>query len=75
MGYGILHCLCSANLLYKVYLNWLCQYLSFLNIFFNRFCAVENCGVTPHYLYRDSFALNCSVYVALAKKQLEEKWV
>ena len=25
----------------KAFLNWLCQYLSFLNIFFNRFCPVD----------------------------------
>ena len=38
-------------------LNWLCQYLSFLNIFFNRFSLMEKCGITPHCLYRDSLTL------------------
>ena len=33
------------------------NFLSFLNIFFNRFCPVEKCEVTPHYLYRDSLTL------------------
>ena len=33
------------------------QYLSFLNIFFNRFCLVDKCGVTPHFLYRGSLTL------------------
>ena len=36
---------------------WLCQYLSFLDIFFNRFCPAKKCEVTPHYLYRDSLTL------------------
>ena len=26
----------------------------FSQYFFNKFCPVENCGVTQHYLYRDS---------------------
>ena len=28
-----------------------CQYLSFLNIFFDRFCPIENCEVTSHCLH------------------------
>ena len=41
----------------NVFLNWLCQYLSFLSILFNRFCPVVKCGVTPHCLYHDSLTL------------------
>ena len=41
----------------KALLNQLCQYLSFLNIVFNRFCPLEKCGVTPHSLYRHSLTL------------------
>ena len=33
------------------------QQLFFLNIFFNKFCPVEKCVVTPHCLYRDSLTL------------------
>ena len=33
--------------------------LSFLNIFFNRYCPVVKCWVTPHCLYRDSLTLSC----------------
>ena len=29
------------------------DYVSFLNIFFNRFCQVEKCAVTPHCFYQD----------------------
>ena len=29
------------------------DYVSFVNIFFNRFCPVEKCGVTPHCFYQD----------------------
>ena len=50
----------QSCLVEKVFLNWLCQYLSFLNIFFNRFCPVEKCGVTPHCLCRDSLTLTYS---------------
>ena len=57
MGHGILHYLYIAT-----FLNWLCQYLlfsvnsfcqylSFFNIFFNRFSPVEKCWVTPHCLW------------------------
>ena len=31
--------------------NWLCQYLSFLSIFFIRFYPVEKCGVILHIAY------------------------
>ena len=27
--------------------------------FFNRFCPMEKCEVTPNYLYRHSLTLNC----------------
>ena len=39
-----------------------CKYLSFLNIFFSRFCLVEKRGVTPHCLYRDSLTLIIQFY-------------
>ena len=38
--------------------NRLCQYLSFINVFFTRFSQVEMCGVTPHCLYCDSLTLS-----------------
>ena len=39
----------SIFLLFSI--NHFCQYSSFLNIFyFNRFCPMEKCGVTPHCL-------------------------
>ena len=41
----------------KLFLHWLCQYLPFLNIFFNRFCPVENLWVSPHSLYLPSLTL------------------
>ena len=60
-----MHYLWSADLSKKLFsivliftfLNSFCQYLSFRNIFFNRFCPVEKRGVTPHCLYHDSLAL------------------
>ena len=45
----------------KAFLNWLCQYLSFLNIFFQYILPVEMLWVTPHCLYRDSLTLNIAV--------------
>ena len=47
----------------KAFLNWFYQYLSSLNIFLNRFCPVEKCGVTPDCLYRDSITLMLHVTV------------
>ena len=38
-------------------LNWLCLYLSFLNIFFNKFFPVEKCEVTWHCLYHKALTL------------------
>ena len=69
-SHGILH-------YRKAYLNWLCQYLSFLNIFFNRFCPVEKGGVTPNCLYHDSLTLRNNTLhdlIALTQnvKSLEE---
>ena len=49
--------ICGQRIHQIAFLNWLYQYLSFLNIFFNRFSPVEKCGVTPHGLYRDSLTL------------------
>ena len=46
-------CLSFLNIFFNRFLNWLYQYLSFLN----RFCPVGKCGVTPHYLYGDSLTL------------------
>ena len=45
----------------KVFQNWLCQYLFFLNIFFNSFHPVEKCGVTLHCLYRDLLTLKNNI--------------
>ena len=44
----------------KLFSNDLCQYLSFLNIFFKRICPVDKCGVTLQCLYRDSLTLRFS---------------
>ena len=46
----------------KAFLNWLCQDLSFVDIFFNRFFPVWKCGVTPHCLYRDSLTLREEIF-------------
>ena len=43
--------------IYFFSINSFCQFFSFLNIFFNRFCQVKKCGVTPHCLYSDSLTL------------------
>ena len=40
------HFICGQQIYQKAFLNWLCEYVSFLNIFFNRICPVEKCGVT-----------------------------
>ena len=57
-SHGILHCLWSTNLsksfprsivLANIYL---CS-----NFFFNRFCRVEKCEITPRCLYLDSLTL------------------
>ena len=37
--------ICVQRFCQKTFLNWLCQYLSFLNIFFNRFCSMEKAFV------------------------------
>ena len=49
--------ICGQRIHQIAFVNWLCQYSSFRNIFFNRFSAVEKCGDTPHCLYRDSLNL------------------
>ena len=49
--------ICGQRIYQKAFLNCLSQCLSFLNIFFNRFCPVEKCGVTPHCLHRDLLTL------------------
>ena len=49
--------ICGQRIYRKASLNWLCQYLSLSIFFFNRFCLVEECGVTPHCLYCDSITL------------------
>ena len=55
-SHGILHYLCSVDLS-KSFSELIVQYLSFLNIFFNRFCPVEECGVPPRCLYRGLLTL------------------
>ena len=36
------HCIiCGHRIHKKAFVDWLCQYLSLLNVFFNRLCAVE----------------------------------
>ena len=64
-SYVILHYLWSADLsksspqlivsIFTFLNQQFSQYLSFLNIFFNRF---QKCGVTPYCLYSDSLILN-----------------
>ena len=36
---------------YTFFFNYFCEYLSYLNIFVNRFCTVEKCGITPRITY------------------------
>ena len=48
----------NIYLLSIFFFNSFCHYLSFLNFFSNRFCRVEESGVTPHCLYRDSLTLS-----------------
>ena len=55
-SHGILYYLWSVDLS-KSFSQLICQYLSVLNIFFNKFFTVEKCGVIPHCLYRDSVTL------------------
>ena len=68
-SHGVLHYLRSADLsksfTQKALLNRLCEYLPFLNIFFNRFCSVEKRGVAPHCLYRNSLTLICQKLVLI----------
>ena len=68
MSHGVFHYLWSADLfksfsqLILSILTFLNQYLSFLNILFNRFYPMEKCGIIPHCLHRDSLTLtafNC----------------
>ena len=49
------------------FLHQLGQYLSFLNIFFNRFSLVEKCGATPYCLHRDS--LNLIYYIFYIRRR------
>ena len=64
--------ICGQRIYQKAFLNWFCQYLSFLtifcfngfcqylsflDIFFSRFFPVKKCWVTSHCLYRDSLTL------------------
>ena len=54
--------ICGQRIYQKALINWFCRYLSFLNIFFNRFCPLEKSGVTPRWLYRDSLTLICRLW-------------
>ena len=56
-SHGIYYAICGKRICQKAFLNWVCQYFSFLNICFNRFCLIEKCGVTSHCLYHDSSSL------------------
>ena len=62
------YCIIYGQRIYqKAFLNWFsinsfCQYLSFLNIFFNRFSPVETCRITQHCLCRDSLTLAVLFY-------------
>ena len=55
-SHGKLIYLCLVDLS-KSFLYWLCQYLSFLQYFFNNFFPMEKCGVTLHCFYRDLLTL------------------
>ena len=55
-SHNILRYLCSADLP-KNLLSIHCVNILFFSIFFNRFFRVEDCGVTPHCLYRHSIIL------------------
>ena len=54
-SHSILHHLRSADILKRS--SKLIMSTLILPIFFNGFCPVEKCGVTPHYLYIDSLNL------------------
>ena len=56
MSHGILHYLWSGDLS-KSSTQFVMSIFTFSRYFFNRFCLVEKCGVTPHCLYRDSLTL------------------
>ena len=49
--------ICGQRIHRTAFVNWSCQYWSFLNIFFNRFSQVEKGGVTPYCLYCDSLTV------------------
>ena len=57
MRHGVLNYLWSVGLSKSFSQLIVSIYLSFLSIFFNIFCLVEKCWVTPLCLYRDSLTL------------------
>ena len=60
-SHDILHYLWSVDLS-KSFPQLIVSIFTFLNIFYNRFYPVKKCGVTPHWLYRDSLTLNVSFF-------------
>ena len=57
-SHGILHYFYGQRIYQKAFPNWLCQYLPFLNNFFNSIYPVEKCGATQHCQNRDSLTLS-----------------
>ena len=54
---GMLYYLCIVDLS-KSFSQLIGSIFIFSQYFFNKFCPVEKCGVTPHCFYRDSLTLN-----------------
>ena len=66
--------ICGQNIYQKNYLSR-CQYLYFLNNLFNGFCPLEQCGVIPHCLYRDSLTLTLLVPIPDEEKKLGQIFI
>ena len=49
------------------YFNWLCQYLSFLTILFNRFCPMEKRRVTSWFIKFIMYFLHLLLFVSYKK--------
>ena len=50
--------ICGQRIYQKAFLNYVNIYF-FTGFFFNSFCLVEKCGVTPYFLFRDSLTFIC----------------
>ena len=57
-SHRILHYSWSADLSKSFSQLIMAIFIFFQYFFFNRFCPVERCGVTPHCVYHDSLTLS-----------------